>query len=173
MICYICGRDFGKSSISIHIPQCKKKWEYQQNQLPKNERRPIPEEPANFEKILKGEMKQSELREYNDTAFDDYNKKALEECPNCKRTFVPRALEIHLRSCKEPQTSMTTRSRSNKDMTNGKPVKKKTPVTTVNKDRPSKEDLINYVKKEAAFNDVTMRMKLLDIMKDLASSRET
>ena len=33
--CYICGRDFGTKSISIHIPNCIKKWESEQKRLPK------------------------------------------------------------------------------------------------------------------------------------------
>ena len=33
--CYICGRDFGTKSISIHIPNCIKKWEAEQKKLPK------------------------------------------------------------------------------------------------------------------------------------------
>ena len=27
VICYICGRQYGRSSIEIHIRQCKKLWE--------------------------------------------------------------------------------------------------------------------------------------------------
>ena len=41
--CYICGRDFGTKSISIHIPNCIKKWELEQKKLPKSQRRPPPE----------------------------------------------------------------------------------------------------------------------------------
>ena len=35
--CYICGRDFGTKSISIHIPNCIKKWEAAQKKLPKEQ----------------------------------------------------------------------------------------------------------------------------------------
>jgi hypothetical protein len=28
--CYICGRGFGSASLSIHEPQCMKKWEGEQ-----------------------------------------------------------------------------------------------------------------------------------------------
>lgn len=75
VMCYICGRDFGSKSISIHIPNCKKKWENEQKKLPKSERRALPQEPTNFDKILKGELSANEIKEYNDQAFDDYNKK--------------------------------------------------------------------------------------------------
>ena len=33
--CYICGREFGTRSISIHVPKCAAKWEAQQEQLPR------------------------------------------------------------------------------------------------------------------------------------------
>ena len=45
VICYICGREFGTKSISIHEPQCLEKWKIQNNQLPKEQRRPIPKKP--------------------------------------------------------------------------------------------------------------------------------
>jgi len=44
-MCHICGREFGTTSISIHIPQCEKKWIDQENKKPKNERRPVPKAP--------------------------------------------------------------------------------------------------------------------------------
>ena len=43
--CYICGRDFGTASIVIHIPQCEKKWDVQQQKLPAKQRRPPPTKP--------------------------------------------------------------------------------------------------------------------------------
>ena len=54
--------------------------------------------------MIKGEVKGDQLQEYNTNAFKDFNEKALSECPNCHRTFLPRPLEIHLRSCK-PKSS--------------------------------------------------------------------
>ena len=44
--CYICGRDFGSSSLSIHEPQCMKKWEAEMELLPPGERRPRPVRPV-------------------------------------------------------------------------------------------------------------------------------
>ena len=43
--CYICGRQFGSSSIGIHQPQCLKKWQTQNDKLPKAQRRPMPMAP--------------------------------------------------------------------------------------------------------------------------------
>jgi hypothetical protein len=52
--CYICGRDFGTASIVIHIPQCEKKWDVQQQKLPAKQRRPPPTKPfGNFFTIEK------------------------------------------------------------------------------------------------------------------------
>ena len=34
MLCYICGKEFGTQSISIHEKQCKSKYEQQQDHLP-------------------------------------------------------------------------------------------------------------------------------------------
>ena len=56
--------------------------------------------PESFERVVRGEIKGDQLQEYNSNAFKDFNEKALLECPNCSRTFLPRPLEIHLRSCK-------------------------------------------------------------------------
>ena len=83
--CYICGRDFGTRSIGIHLPSCQKKWEAQQEKLPKEKRRPLPTAPENFDKVISGEIKGKELIKMNQKAFDDYNECALEACQWCGR----------------------------------------------------------------------------------------
>ncbi|KAM6033238.1 LOW QUALITY PROTEIN: zinc finger protein 474-like [Chlamydotis macqueenii] len=45
VICYICGREYGTKSISIHEPQCLKKWHQENDMLPKHLRRPEPKKP--------------------------------------------------------------------------------------------------------------------------------
>ena len=57
VMCYICGREFGSKSINIHIPQCEKKWENEQNQLPKKQRRPPPTKPFGFDQAINGGLK--------------------------------------------------------------------------------------------------------------------
>lgn len=42
VVCYICGREYGTKSISIHEPQCLKKWHNENNLLPKELRRQEP-----------------------------------------------------------------------------------------------------------------------------------
>lgn len=44
-MCHVCGRQFGKSSIDIHIPQCIKRFEAEQAQLPPSERRKMAAAP--------------------------------------------------------------------------------------------------------------------------------
>ncbi|CAG2201189.1 Zinc finger protein 474 [Mytilus edulis] len=45
MVCYLCGREFGSKSISIHEPQCLEKWKIENNKLPKHQQRPPPKKP--------------------------------------------------------------------------------------------------------------------------------
>ena len=77
--CYICGRDFGTKSISIHIPNCIKKWEAAQKKLPKEQvsdekkkslkvffqRRPPPTAPQDLDKVIAGELKGEDLNKFN------------------------------------------------------------------------------------------------------------
>ena len=46
VICYICGREFGSKSISIHEPQCLEKWKVENSKLPKEMRRKPPKKPT-------------------------------------------------------------------------------------------------------------------------------
>lgn len=45
VVCYICGREFGSQSLSIHEPQCLKKWKLENDKLPKAQRRKTPVRP--------------------------------------------------------------------------------------------------------------------------------
>jgi hypothetical protein len=45
VVCYICGREFGSQSLSIHEPQCLKKWKIENDKLPKSQRRKTPVRP--------------------------------------------------------------------------------------------------------------------------------
>jgi hypothetical protein len=31
LFCYLCGKKFGTSSLEIHLKECKKKWENEEN----------------------------------------------------------------------------------------------------------------------------------------------
>ncbi|XP_023323739.1 uncharacterized protein LOC111697839 [Eurytemora carolleeae] len=99
--CYICGRDFGTRSISIHIPSCQKKWEIEQNKLPRHQRRPPPQAPQNLEKVISGELSGAELNKFNADALRDWNDAALLACEFCSRTFLPASLKFHQKLCTE------------------------------------------------------------------------
>ena len=51
VMCYICGREFGTASINIHIKSCQKKWEIEESKKPRNERRPMPQPPRDWEDV--------------------------------------------------------------------------------------------------------------------------
>ena len=86
--CYICGRDFGTKSITIHIPNCIKKWDNEQKKLPKSQRRPPPSAPVNLDKVISGELKGEELNKFNGEVLQEWNDTALVPCDHCGR-FCP------------------------------------------------------------------------------------
>ena len=62
VMCYICGREFGSASIGIHIPQCEKKWNNEQQKLPKKHRRPPPSKPFEYDRVIGGDLKGKDLQ---------------------------------------------------------------------------------------------------------------
>nr|XP_011415025.2 zinc finger protein 474 isoform X3 [Crassostrea gigas] len=91
VVCYICGREFGSKSISIHEPQCLEKWKNENNKLPKERRRPIPKKPEAGQPLTRDQM--------NELAWENA-KSQLIPCENCGRTFAPDRLDVHQRACK-------------------------------------------------------------------------
>ncbi|XP_027526716.1 zinc finger protein 474 isoform X3 [Neopelma chrysocephalum] len=92
-VCYICGREFGSQSISIHESQCLKKWHIENNQLPKHLRRPEPRKPE----VLPGGSYR--LTDENEAAYQSAQAQ-LVPCGNCGRTFFPERLPVHERCCR-------------------------------------------------------------------------
>lgn len=93
MVCYICGREFGSQSISIHEPQCLEKWRVENSQLPRHLRRPEPRKPE----VPTGGS--CTLTAENEAAYQSAQAQLL-PCGNCGRTFLPDRLIVHQRSCK-------------------------------------------------------------------------
>ena len=48
LMCYICGREYGTSSLEIHLKACRKKWDQEQEKKPPAQRKPCPEPPKGF-----------------------------------------------------------------------------------------------------------------------------
>ncbi|KFP69142.1 Zinc finger protein 474, partial [Cariama cristata] len=92
-VCYICGRQFGLQSISIHEPQCLEKWRTENNQLPRLLRR---EEPRKPEVLTGGSCT---LRAENEAAYHSAQAQLL-PCGNCGRTFLPDHLIVHQKCCR-------------------------------------------------------------------------
>lgn len=118
IMCFICGREYGTTSLKIHIKSCEKKWNIEQEKLPAKKRKPCPQAPPNFDDIIlvaQGKKPKTVLdsaddsrainpqnlsvQAYNEAAFTNWNEKVLEECKHCGRTFRPEALVHHARSC--------------------------------------------------------------------------
>lgn len=101
VVCYICGKEFGTASITIHEPQCLKKWKIENSNLPKHMRRPPPSKPDMLPS-LSGNNGQDRER-MNILAYESAQQQLL-SCPNCGRTFLPDRLNVHLKSCKPSKT---------------------------------------------------------------------
>lgn len=93
VVCYICGREFGSKSITIHEPQCLEKWKIENKSLPKNLRRKLPKRPVPLD------SSGSDIHLYNDSASRAAAAQLI-PCHNCGRTFAPDRLPVHQRSCK-------------------------------------------------------------------------
>ncbi|CAK9813826.1 Zinc finger protein 474 [Anthophora quadrimaculata] len=98
--CYICGKDFGSTSITIHEPQCLKKWHVENDKLPLSQRRKEPERP---EIIYTRDLDTGNMV-IDITAMAEASWKShlnqLVPCKRCERTFNPDRVNIHERSCK-------------------------------------------------------------------------
>ena len=91
--CYICGKQFGKSSLPIHEKACIKKFKAVEAQKPKRERRPLPKKMA----ALKQGADMT-IDEYNALAAQNYNDNMI-KCQYCERTFREEAFRHHQNAC--------------------------------------------------------------------------
>ncbi|CAN0334133.1 unnamed protein product [Bubo scandiacus] len=101
VICYICGCEYGTKSISIHEPQCLKKWHQENNMLRKHLRRPEPKKPEVSPIQAKGFY---DLDSLNEAAWISAQNQ-LVPCDICGLTFLPDRLIVHQNSCK-PKPAM-------------------------------------------------------------------
>ncbi|KAH9589034.1 Double zinc ribbon [Trypanosoma melophagium] len=99
-ICYLCGQQFGTSSIAIHVPQCYAKKLAQWEAADVHTRGKPPKHPDTVN--WRGNEENTE--EHNDIQFAEFVSN-LEPCPNCGRKFLADRLVVHLRSCKPGSTA--------------------------------------------------------------------
>jgi hypothetical protein len=98
VVCYICGRQYGTSSIAIHQKTCLKQFEAQEAEKPAHLRRALPD-PSSFTASF------SSLAAQNDAASQMFNQQMLSKCEFCGRTFLPEKLVVHQRSCRPGNTA--------------------------------------------------------------------
>ena len=89
--CHLCGRQFGTSSLQIHLKACKEKWERDHP----GKTAPEPAAPIPINAKAGGK----EWAAFNATAQETFESETMEACPHCNRTFLPDRLPIHLRTC--------------------------------------------------------------------------
>ena len=100
LVCYVCGRDYGSTSLGIHLKTCIRKFEVEQSRKPKRERRPLPTPPPGLLKLLdKKIVTELDLKEYNNDAYENFQENVLIGCKHCGRTFSESALKHHSRAC--------------------------------------------------------------------------
>lgn len=79
----------------------------QEEQKPKNERRPIPKTPPGIGEGGGG-MTRQEVEALNQAAQEAYNVHGMETCEFCGRTFAEGRLAIHNKSCRADNVSKKT-----------------------------------------------------------------
>ena len=106
VVCYICGREFGSSSVTIHEPQCLKKWKAENNKLPKKMRRGTPTKPEILPSV-NGNNSNNDVERFNEAAWKSAQGQLI-PCDRCGRTFAPDRLQVHQKSCKGPTGNQTS-----------------------------------------------------------------
>jgi len=130
--CFICGREYGRSSLGIHQKQCAKLWEATEAKKPKAERRPLPARPKAVTRqdvvaanILNGGdgvtlSAKDAVHAKKQVAADHFNETALVRCEFCSRTFLPDRLAIHHRSCRSGSSSKSAQDSKRKTVDTGR-----------------------------------------------------
>ncbi|XP_063674951.1 zinc finger protein 474-like [Bolinopsis microptera] len=100
VVCYICGREFGTRSIGIHEPQCLKKWDIQNQKLPKSKRQAKPVKPVEFDEPFSADptARAAQIEKIN-MASNIAATENLVPCRNCSRKFLPTRIESHEKVC--------------------------------------------------------------------------
>ena len=126
LVCHICGRQYFKDSMPIHLEQCLELYNQRQALLPPSERRPPPTAPTASTEGMTPDQ-------YNDMAYAALEAN-MATCEHCGRTFAPDRLAIHQRSCTAEKPARRPPSRGARTAATKpaapKPTPKKTPPKT-------------------------------------------
>lgn len=102
VLCYICGREYGTKSISIHEPQCLKKWHIENDKLPLSKRRSEPKKPRpstdDLTKIQGAANGKYNMDAFNEAAWQSAIQQ-LVACGKCGRTFNADRVAKHESVC--------------------------------------------------------------------------
>lgn len=114
-LCYICGREYGSNSISIHEPQCLRKFNSLNAKLPIHERLPLPKrkKSSGVARVLlredtvvssfPGEVRNVDpqedlVQDFFDHCYSEFERD-LVPCKKCGRTFAPERHIKHEPNC--------------------------------------------------------------------------
>eukprot|EP00826_Nyctotherus_ovalis_P039669 TRINITY_DN3828_c0_g3_i1.p1 TRINITY_DN3828_c0_g3~~TRINITY_DN3828_c0_g3_i1.p1 ORF type:complete len:214 (-),score=46.35 TRINITY_DN3828_c0_g3_i1:181-822(-) len=100
VVCYICGKEYGSTSITIHIKSCQKKWEDEEAKKPQSERRPVPQPPKSFGDPKEGGSAHKEKAKLHGQSQKKDDKKQIVDCPTCGRKFSADVFSKHQALCK-------------------------------------------------------------------------
>lgn len=118
VVCYICGREYGTKSISIHEPQCLRKWQIENSKLPVSERKPLPKKNkvSKVPSVLRVTSREDTVivglpssacsarnlenfvESYCLQSYDEFERD-LQPCNKCGRTFAPETMARHAGRC--------------------------------------------------------------------------
>lgn len=150
--CYLCGQQFGTSSIGIHVPQCYQK---KYSQWASGDVRTRGNEPKHPDSVNWRGTSGASVQEQAEEQFQEFVNN-LEPCPNCARRFLHDRLIVHLRSCRPgnaakrvqplaPQEAARPELGASTPSASGEPVLPLTPSTSNNhglkRKQPSDEPL--------------------------------
>ena len=107
LVCYLCGQQFGTSSLNIHTPQCYAKKMAQWEAGDPSTRGKQPKHPDEV-RATASPLQAKSKQDFNDEQFSEFTSN-LEPCPNCGRKFLADRLVVHLRSCKAGSGSKPVR----------------------------------------------------------------
>mmetsp|Transcript_21810 Transcript_21810/g.53400 ORF Transcript_21810/g.53400 Transcript_21810/m.53400 type:complete len:230 (+) Transcript_21810:1548-2237(+) len=98
LVCYLCGRKYGTTSLEIHLPQCERLWVKRESTRPAKERKRLPSPPEGWQ-IWREGMSVADRQRLNMLALRLYRNRVLCRCKNCGRTFFEAAYKRHVRGC--------------------------------------------------------------------------